>query len=159
LLDGPLVRQPVTASSYWDDALATAVDEREAGRDELTRHLDTVARDFGDTELTFGRWHGDWVEWNLARAGNDLWVWDWAYSAPDVPFGFDLLQFFHLRHRVLREEPAGVALSHAATEADPGLGRLGIPADERRAVVALHRAEVLLREERARQARAAVGLA
>jgi hypothetical protein len=159
LLDGPLVRQPVTASSYWEDALATAVDEREAGRDELTRHLDAVARDFGDAELAFGRWHGDWVEWNLARAGDDLWVWDWAYSAPGVPLGFDLLQFFHLRHRVLRDEPGELALQHAAEEAAPGLSRLGITADERRAVIALHRAEVLLREERARQARAAVGLA
>jgi hypothetical protein len=157
LLDGPLRRHTVTASQYWSDALATAVDERAAGRDELTRHLDAVARDFGDAELTFGRWHGDWVEWNLARAGADLWVWDWAYSAPGVPLGFDLLQFFHLRHRVLREEPGEVALQRAAEEAEPGLGRLGIPADERRAVIALHRAEVLLREERARQARAAVG--
>jgi hypothetical protein len=157
LLDGPLTRETVTGSRYWADALATAADGRAAGRDELTRHLDDVARDFGDAELTFGRWHGDWVEWNLARAGRDLWVWDWAYSAPGVPFGFDLLQFFHLRHKVLREAPGEVALQRAATEADPGLGRLGIPADERRAVVALHRAEVLLREERARQARAAVG--
>jgi hypothetical protein len=157
LLDGPLVRQTVTASPYWDGALATAVDERAAGRDELTRHLESVARDFGDAELAFGRWHGDWVEWNLARAGADLWVWDWAYSAPGVPLGFDLLQFFHLRHRVLREEPGELALQHAADEAQPGLGRMGITADERRAVVALHRAEVLLREERARQARAAVG--
>ncbi len=99
------------------------------------------------------------MEWNLARAGRDLWVWDWAYSAPGVPLGFDLLQFFHLRHRVLREEAPETALAHAATDAEPGLGRLGIPADERRVVVALHHAEVLLREERARQARAAVGQA
>ena len=86
-------------------------------------------------------------------ADGDLWAWDWAYSAADVPFGLDLLQFFHLRHLVLREEAPEVALTYAAADAGPGLARLGIPFDERRAVVALHHTEVLLREERARQAR------
>ena len=75
-----------------------------------------------------------------------------------MPFGLDLLQFFHLRHLVLREEAPERALAYAAADADPGLARLGIPMDERRAVVALHRAEVLLREERARQARAGFDL-
>ena len=107
-------------------------------------------------ELTFGRWHGDWVEWNLAQADGRLFAWDWAYSAPDVPFGFDLLQFFHLRHRVLRDEAPTVALAHAAEDAGPGLRQLGIPADEVGAVVALHHTEVLLREERARMARSGV---
>ena len=89
------------------DALATAVDRaRRPVATSSPDHLDAVARDYADAELTFGRWHGDWVEWNLARGRTDeLWVWDWAYSAPGVPFGFDLVQFFHLRHRVLREEP------------------------------------------------------
>ncbi len=156
-LDGPLVRLRVTSSSYWTDALATAKLEGEAGRRELTDYLEAIESRYGDAELTFGRWHGDWVEWNLARADGQLWAWDWAYSAPGVPFGFDLLQFFHLRHRVLREEDPQLALTHAAQDATPGLKRLGIPDGERNAVIALHRAEVLLREERARQARATVG--
>jgi hypothetical protein len=150
------VRRRVADAPYWDAARATAALATAAGRPELDGVLDRVEAEFGDVETTFGRWHGDWVEWNLATADHRLWAWDWAYSAPDVPFGFDLLQFFHLRHRVLREEAPELALTHAAADAAPGLRELGIPHDEARAVVALHRVEVLLREERARQARSKV---
>lgn len=152
-LDGPLTRRGVTASTYWAGALATGAAATRAGRTGLARHLEAVERDHGDAELAFGRWHGDWVEWNLARAHGRLYAWDWAYSAPDVPFGIDLLQFFHLRHLVLRDEAPDVSLAHAASDAAPGLARLGIAGDERGAVIALHRTEVLLRHERARQAR------
>jgi hypothetical protein len=155
-LDGPTRREVVTDSQYWVDACATAEIAAAAGRDVLPRHLDTVARDHGTVDLELGRWHGDWVEWNLARAGGRLFAWDWAYSAPGVPVGFDLLQFFHLRHRVLRDEPADVALARAAEDARPGLAELGIPSEQVPAVIALHHAEVLLREERALQARTEV---
>jgi hypothetical protein len=155
-LDGPLTRRRVVDAPYWDDATATAAIATDAGRPDLARVLDTVAAEHGARELAFGRWHGDWVEWNLATAAHHLYAWDWAYSAPDVPFGFDLLQFFHLRHRVLREEAPDVALAHAAADAAPGLRELGVPDDEVRAVTALHRIEVLLREERALQARTKV---
>jgi hypothetical protein len=155
-LDGPLTRRRVLDAPYWDDATATAAVASDAGRPELARVLDAVAAEHGVDELAFGRWHGDWVEWNLATADHRLYAWDWAYSAPDVPFGFDLLQFFHLRHRVLREEAPDVALALAAADAAPGLRELGLPDDEARAVVALHRVEVLLREERATQARTKV---
>jgi hypothetical protein len=155
-LDGPPVRRRILDAPYWDAAEATARVGRDAGRGELAGELARVAGEHGGAEVTFGRWHGDWVEWNLARAGGRLYAWDWAYSAPDVPFGLDLLQFFHLRHRVLREEAPEVALERAAADARPGLRALGIPDDEVGAVVALHRIEVLLREERARQARTEV---
>jgi hypothetical protein len=156
MLDGPTQRHRVDASTYWSDARATSAQSLEAGRTELTGHLDDVEREHAAVELTFGRWHGDWVEWNLAQADGHLFAWDWAYSAPDVPFGFDLLQFFHLRHRVLREEAPAVALANAAADARPGLRQLGIPADEIDAVIALHHTEVLLREERALLARSRV---
>jgi hypothetical protein len=155
-LDGPPVRRRVTDAPYWDAARATAAIATTAGRPGLGGELVAVAHEFGDAELTYGRWHGDWVEWNLATADHRLYAWDWAYSAPDVPFGFDLLQFFHLRHRVLREEAPDRALTHAADDARPGLRELGIPDDEARAVIALHRIEVALREERAVQARSKV---
>jgi hypothetical protein len=156
MLDGPTERHRVDVSSYWSDARATAGPATDAGRRELADHLDAVEREHAEAEITFGRWHGDWVEWNLAQAHGRLFAWDWAYSAPDVPFGFDLLQFFHLRHRVLREAPPAVALTRAAEDARPGLRQLGIPDDEVDAVIALHHTEVLLREERALQARSAV---
>lgn len=156
-IDGPLERRRVTESQYWADAVACGAVEAERGRHVLGDLLATIATSHGDVELAFGRWHGDWVEWNLAEADGQLWAWDWAYSAPGVPLGFDLLQFFHLRHRILRGEAPPQALEHAAADAKPGLTHLGIPIDEQRAVTALHHAEVLMREERAHQARATVG--
>jgi hypothetical protein len=155
-IDGPLQRRRVTDSSYWNDAISIATVEAEHGRRALNDQLEVIADRHADIELAFGRWHGDWVEWNLARADGRLWAWDWAYSAADVPLGFDLLQFFHLRHRILRGEAPAAALTHAASDASAGLIRLGLPIEEQRAVIALHRAEVLLREERAHQARATV---
>jgi hypothetical protein len=152
-LDGAPTRGPVRESSYWADAIATSEIATREGRPRLGEHLHAVATRHGALELAFGRWHGDWVEWNLGQAHGRLYAWDWAYSAPDVPFGIDLLQFFHLRHLVLRGEEPEPALTHAAADAQPGLEQLGLSTDERSAVIALHRAEVLLREERAHQAR------
>ena len=105
LIDGPLARGRVDASHYWADAVRDVRPSRPSpvGR-SWPSTSPAIETDHSDVEVAFGRWHGDWVEWNLAEADGELWAWDWAYSAPDVPFGFDLLQFFHLRHRILRGE-------------------------------------------------------
>lgn len=158
-LDGPLRRHRLDASPYWH-AVTAAVDAAgQAGLrdDDLVADLEHVAHDHADVELDFGRWHGDWVEWNLARAGRQLYAWDWAYSAPDVPFGFDLLQFFHLRFHNREDLPEPVALDRAATAATPALARLGVDSATRAGVVALHRVEVRLRRLRAACLRRAVG--
>jgi hypothetical protein len=152
-LDGPVERRPVRSARYWTDAVTTAAAVATAGDRGLADQLERVDARFGAVDLPFGRWHGDWVEWNLARADGRVYAWDWAYSAPGVPVGFDLLQFFHLRHRYVRGATPPVALDLAARDARDGLAELGLDGEQRAAVTALHRIEVELREQRAAIAR------
>jgi hypothetical protein len=152
-LDGPLTTVAVRDSGYWAAAIDTATALARAGDADLAAELERIDARFGMVELDFGRWHGDWVEWNLARSRGRTFAWDWAYSAPAVPFGFDLLQFFHLRHRNLRGATPEAALDLAARDATSGLATLGLGREARAAVTSLHRLEVSLRATRAALAR------
>ena len=95
-------------------------------------------------QLRFGRWHGDWVAWNLALTGRGVAAWDWEYSAPDAPVGFDLLHW-HFQHRLAA--PGGDLDTAAAELAArlPGLGRLAVPEEARELVGALYLVEMLTR--------------
>ncbi|GAB3986867.1 hypothetical protein GCM10029978_103430 [Actinoallomurus acanthiterrae] len=56
-------------------------------------HCDELEREHGGTPLLVGRWHGDWVPWNMGRHAGDLYVFDWEHSAEEAPVGFDLLHW------------------------------------------------------------------
>ena len=93
--------------------------------------LDDLESDCGAVELQFGRWHGDWVAWNMAEAPDGLYVWDWEYSRPDRPFGFDLLHFFFQDAFVARSQLATSAFAEAGERASAGLRRLGMGSEAR----------------------------
>ena len=105
------------------------------------------------------RSHGDWVEWNLATLERDLYAWDWAYSAPTMPFGFDVLHHPYLRYRVVGGLDAGTAGRRALADAAPALRSLGVGPELHAPLVALLQLELDLREVRARQRRAAPAVA
>lgn len=150
-LHGPRQVNAVRSSRFWAEAMETAANApHDVG---LVPMLDAIDITSGDVEIPFGSWHGDWVEWNLGATADGIVAWDWAYCAAGVPFGFDVLQFFHLRHRNLHGRPGDEALTRAGVEAAPYLERLGLDADQARATTALHRLEVALRTERARARR------
>jgi hypothetical protein len=142
-------------SDYWQDAARTAGEALVAGRHDLADRFEALDRDHGDVTLPFGRWHGDLVPWNVARRGTELHVWDWAYSAPAVPLGFDALHFSYLPTVVLDGTTPDDASALAAVNVAPVLADLGLDAAQRATVVALHRLEQDLREERARLQRRA----
>ena len=149
-LDGPITNSTVRDSEWWRrvrDA-ATGLEAQARG---LGDALDDLESDCGAVELQFGRWHGDWVAWNMAEAPDGLYVWDWEYSRPDRPFGFDLLHFFFQDAFVARSQPATSAFAEAGERAEPGLRRLGMGSEARRALGRLHRLEVRLRAEAAVQ--------
>lgn len=154
-VDGPVRTSLLRQSDYWQDAARTAGDAAVAGRPALADRFEQIDRRHRDVVLPFGRWHGDLVPWNLARDGSGLHAWDWAYSAPGVPVGFDALHFSYLPTVVLDGTPEDEASILAAANVAPVLVALGLDADQRAAVVALHRFEQDLREERARLRRAA----
>lgn len=98
----------------------------------------------GEQELRFGRWHGDWVSWNLAVSASGASAWDWEYSAPSVPVGFDLLHW-HFQQRLAGR---GGTLDTAAAELGvrlPGLAVLGVPQAAWRFVGDLYLLEMLTR--------------
>lgn len=157
-IDGPVRTTRLCDSSYWRDAARTTGEAAVAGDTALADRFELLDRMHGDVELAFGRWHGDLVPWNLARDGAALHAWDWAYSAPGVPLGFDALHFAYLPTVVLDGTPPDEASTLAAVNVTPVLAALGLDAAQRAAVVALHRLEQDLREARARLTRAAAPL-
>jgi hypothetical protein len=85
---------PLAASAYWaglGDRIA-ALPER-AATERLAAARAVLEERFGDVELPFGAWHGDWTPWNTAQTGDRLLVWDWERFGTGVPRGFDALHW------------------------------------------------------------------
>lgn len=110
---GPTQRMAVSASPLWK-------------RIEAAGYHSAVAP---DSELEFGAWHGDWVFWNMAWSGRDLWVWDWEHAGTEVPLGFDLAHYVFQREFVYRGRSAAEAVSTMDREAPAHLAAIGAPAE------------------------------
>ena len=94
--------------------------------------------------LEFGRWHGDWISWNLAATPAGGAAWDWEYSAPEVPVGFDVMHW-HFQHRLAAAGGTLDTASQALTEGLPSLGALGVPRQSWSLVGELYVLEMLVR--------------
>lgn len=46
-----------------------------------------------DDLWSFGSWHGDWTDWNMALLGDEVLLWDWERYANGVPLGWDALHY------------------------------------------------------------------
>jgi hypothetical protein len=147
---GGVREQPLTESTYWRRARGL-VEEAARGED---RELAAVTRGYarwieerwGTTALFFGAWHGDWVSWNLARAGGRLFAWDWEYCADNVPLGLDL-PHWHFQMAFVRERHSvAEAFARASERGSPLLERLGMGPAAAAATAAIYRLEILLRE-------------
>lgn len=149
---GPVVSATLTASAYWARLVSEANRLAESGiRSGRTMHrlVEHVGERHGELAMRFGRWHGDWVNWNLAIYQGRLWAWDWEYSALGVPLGFDVVHHVFQREFVARRRPVSVALSAAAAVAAEHLPASGVPRVAIDATTALHRLELLLRHSHA----------
>jgi hypothetical protein len=82
----------------------------EAARAILMNALQSLEESSGHVTLEFGRWHGDWVPWNMIATASNLRLWDWEHVEDDVPIGFDVL---HYRAQQLRNASQPTALSRA----------------------------------------------
>ncbi|GGL57028.1 hypothetical protein [Planomonospora parontospora] len=122
------------------------VAEEEAGlANGIAGVLDRVERTCGDVPLRFGRWHGDWVPWNIGWADGALCVWDWEHSGDRVPVGLDAL---HWRFQVAMEvRRLGLSEAVAAVvRAAPGdLAEYGVPEQVRACLAELYVVEMFLR--------------
>jgi hypothetical protein len=99
-------------------------------RDALLESLDTLLTRAGDTVISFGAWHGDWTQWNMANTGKGLLVWDWERFTCGVPLGFDALHYW-LQAEVDpgRRQPLAAA-SECPERAAQLLAPFGVPAKD-----------------------------
>lgn len=116
-------RFPAGATPDVNDAIA-AIDNR-----------------WGNTEIAWGHWHGDWTPWNMRHNGDRIIVWDWERTAPRVPVGFDAIHYrFHAA--VANKRPATQALVEAVGAATPTMLQLGVSEGAIAAVGALYALEM-----------------
>ena len=137
---GPLAGSPYAASVRA--RLDRARDAQPAEVRALETWFDRLLH--AGAELEMGRWHGDWVAWNMAATSVGGAVWDWEYSAPSVPLGFDVCHWYFQT----RLAAADGTLDRAAAELDTrlsALGALGVPREAWRLVGDLYVLEMLLR--------------
>jgi hypothetical protein len=106
--------------------------------------MERVDAAFGDIDLAYGAWHGDWAPWNLGRAADGVWAWDWEYARADVPLGFDLPHWFFQRSFIERKASFAEGIE-AARRAAPLLMQLGLNVGQVDATLALHALEVAAR--------------
>jgi hypothetical protein len=86
----------VTTGRVGDSSYLRKLRERVAAlpaSSAVHEHLAVVARRTAQTQLSFGRWHGDWAPWNMGRGADPVPLWDWERSQSDVPLGFDIVHF------------------------------------------------------------------
>ncbi|MCD0447820.1 hypothetical protein LO762_01220 [Actinocorallia sp. API 0066] len=130
----PLSYGTLEGSPFWKRLLEDVSGPPGDASDEefraaLRGALDRVAALHGTAEREFGRWHGDWVPWNLGTHRGVPQVFDWEHSAPGVPFGLDLLHWrfqvaLVLRGRPLASAALAVRESAAAELGDPSAADL-----------------------------------
>ena len=151
-LDGPPRLQAFASSggATWADALVAA---RPAGldsarRDAWDRFADAwkrAAELIADLPVPLGRWHGDWVPWNLAWSGASLWVWDWEYSGADRPVGLDAYHWHYQQLHVTGSVDVARALQRSRILGAQSLDSLGVGADTGQGVACAHVLELAAR--------------
>jgi hypothetical protein len=147
---GPTRRMAISDSPLW---------KRISAVDQLG---DSLAALSPDTELEFGGWHGDWVFWNMAWSGRELWIWDWEHAGTEVPLGFDLAHYVFQREFVYRGRSATDAVSTMDREAPAHLAAIGAPAEPTLSLYLLEmaaRTEELARDSGSSDERLRAGLA
>jgi hypothetical protein len=141
------VRAPLRSSPFWRRTVER-VNRTEPGSDtgrELRLAAERIERDDGESELFFGRSHGDWTPWNMCIADGRLFVWDWERSEDDVPMGLDAAHFdFEVRAKI-KGEPPDRAVRGSLMRARRSLQRMGIDGSLAPLLARLHLIEMSLR--------------
>jgi hypothetical protein len=139
--DGPVRSRLRARAKELPGEVDPPISSRLNGLESVLDALDTR----GDVHLPFGGWHGDWSPWNLARALDRLWVWDWEYARSDAPLGLDVVHFHFQVAFVGERRGLAVSLDRAHAAAVEPLERLGLDASARSLLRGIHTAELALR--------------
>lgn len=125
-------------SAFWTRLRADAAAGAGPHAPRLRLALDRAAAAYGDRQVAFGAWHGDWTPWNMAVHDHALVVWDWERFQKDVPLGLDAIHF-RLQREMRRQdqEPLQVARGTLA-RADELLAPWGLEGADARCVFVLY---------------------
>ncbi|MGH3316034.1 MAG: hypothetical protein ACRDO0_07805 [Nocardioidaceae bacterium] len=138
--------EPLSASRFRARILAE-LDAAQAAAPALADLLRTwlhAATAHPVDDLEFGRWHGDWTRWNVVEADGSPLAWDWEFSEPSVPVGFDLLHW-HFQQTLARPQGSLEAAVRAVYDAAPALAAVGVDPARHRLVASLYLIEILTR--------------
>jgi hypothetical protein len=106
----PQTREPLAESAWWRDTRARLDGlhgiVRESRFEVLLDLLALIEERYGDAELLFGGWHGDWTCWNMGRRGSKLVILDWERSGPTVPVGLDAAHYDFDAAVMFRRKPS-----------------------------------------------------
>jgi hypothetical protein len=133
-LDG-VDRMPLAASPFWERRrrrISATADRSPQGLARLAAASQAIADRYGDVELAFGTWHGDWVPWNMGRRDGRLHVWDWERGGELAPLGLDAVHFDYQAELGLRKTRPDVA-AHAPLLLSLHLLEMALRFDEARA--------------------------
>ena len=147
-LDGP-VRMAAFGSSggaAWADRLVDDPGGVPSWAHTLFADAWAMASDqLGASAVLLGRWHGDWVPWNVARTVSQLWVWDWEYSGADRPVGLDAYHWYYQQARIVEGAGLVAALDAACLHGARHLDSLGVGRETDPVIAAAHVLELAAR--------------
>ncbi|WP_155849352.1 hypothetical protein [Arthrobacter sp. H20] len=107
-------------SSPWLKRLSAVIDPFRGTEDGLLAEmLDRFLELYGEIELPFGSWHGDFGAWNLAHTSTVPMIWDWERFSADIPVGSDIVHY--LSHQALRQRGDAAAAREALKRTSPAL--------------------------------------
>jgi hypothetical protein len=148
----PTYMSPLAESAWWlsvRERVASGLGDSEA-QCQLSALTDRIEQSYGEVEMGFGSWHGDFSPWNLARLGTRTFAWDWEGSTPDAPIGFDAVHFHFQIAFVAKRLPLEAAASVARQRSTSALHALGVRGEAAGLVPSLHLLELFVRHEEAR---------
>ena len=151
-------RGPLAGSGYLSTLRSRLEGPGRPDRAALGAVIDALATAAGRTPISFGSWHGDWTDWNMACTAEGLLVWDWERFTRPVPVGFDALHYRLQSAAVRRRQPPRAAAAECVRAAPSALTPFGVPATEARLVAILYLTELSARYLADRQAEAGAQL-
>lgn len=154
-------RYGLTASPYGARLrarLAVLAERTDPDAVTLVEAAGRVLERFGDHELQFGSWHGDWTPWNMSMGGDGILLWDWERFTVGVPLGFDGLHYTLQRDIVSRGMDPTTAVLSLLAETPRLLSRFDIDEPAARVTVLLYLVDLAARYMTDRQAEAGAAL-
>lgn len=145
---GSVCEQPFYSSALAQ-RLGRILDQTAKSEPEVTQALGKLLERLkaDETVLRYGRSHGDWVPWNLGKASSALYAWDWEYSHPDVPLGFDVLHW-HFQTTLANQSRSLAHAVDAVDTAAQSLAKLGLPKDSHQSVASVYVLDIFVRSVR-----------